>query len=249
MQNEVHFEALSSYDSDALEHAWEGRATYYLGKRILDFMLALVFLILLSPIMILSAFAISIYAPGPILFRQERVGAKRRFEAGRLYWEKTTFICYKFRTMKTNADSSIHRAYIKSLIAKNEAEMTALQGAPTQPRKLVNDSRVTSVGKILRKFSIDELPQFWNVLIGDMSLVGPRPAIPYEVEMYEPMHLQRLQAQPGITGLQQVTARSTADFDQQVDLDIEYIKNQSLWLDIKVMFKTPLAILSTRGAH
>lgn len=249
MQNEVHFEALHNYDSDALQHPLQGRGTYYLAKRILDFSLAFALLILLSPILILSALAIAVYSPGPILFKQERVGAKRRFEAALPYWETTTFTCYKFRTMKTNADSSIHRAYIKSLIAKNEAEMTALQGAPTVSRKLVNDCRVTPVGKILRKFSIDELPQFWNVLIGDMSLVGPRPAIPYEVEMYEPIHLQRLQAQPGITGLQQVTARCTVDFDQQVHFDIEYIKNQSLWLDIKVMLKTPLAILSTRGAH
>jgi lipopolysaccharide/colanic/teichoic acid biosynthesis glycosyltransferase len=127
--------------------------------------------------------------------------------------------------------------------------MVALQGAPTQPRKLVNDNRIIRPGKFLRKLSLDELPQLWNVLIGDMSLIGPRPAIPYEVDMYKPWHLRRLEAQPGITGLQQVTARCTTDFDEQVQYDIEYIDNQSLWLDIKIIIKTPLAILSTKGAY
>ena len=170
--------------------------------------------------------------------------------------------------MRVNADSSIHRQYIKALIENNQKEMqavqkiatkprksmtkeqvTAFQNAPTRPRKIVDDARVITPGKLLRKFSLDELPQLWNVLRGDMSMVGPRPAIPYEVEMYKPWHLQRLQSQPGITGLQQVTARCTTDFDEQVKLDIEYIKNQSLWLDIKIALKTPLAIISAKGAH
>jgi lipopolysaccharide/colanic/teichoic acid biosynthesis glycosyltransferase len=127
--------------------------------------------------------------------------------------------------------------------------MEALQGVPTQPRKLVNDSRIIAPGKLLRKLSLDELPQLWNVLIGDMSLIGPRPAIPYEVEMYKPWHLRRLEAQPGISGLQQITARCTVDFDQQVQLDIDYIENQSIWLDLKLILKTPLAVFSTSGAY
>jgi lipopolysaccharide/colanic/teichoic acid biosynthesis glycosyltransferase len=151
--------------------------------------------------------------------------------------------------MKTDADPSIHQAYVKALIENDEAKMSALQGAPSQPRKLVNDSRITRPGKFLRKSSLDELPQLWNVLLGDMSLVGPRPAIPYEVEMYKSWHLKRLEARPGLTGLQQIMARSTADFDQQVQLDIEYIDNQSLWLDVKIILKTPLVIISTTGAH
>jgi lipopolysaccharide/colanic/teichoic acid biosynthesis glycosyltransferase len=168
-----------------------------------------------------------------------------------LSWKKVNFQCYKFRTMRINADSSVHQAYIKALIENDEDKMTALQGAPvsTQPRKLVNDPRIIPPGKILRKLSLDELPQFWNVLIGDMSLVGPRPAIPYEVEMYKRWHLRRLCAQPGITGLQQVTARCTTDFDRQVLLDIEYVEKQSFWLDVKIMLKTPLAIVSTKGAY
>jgi lipopolysaccharide/colanic/teichoic acid biosynthesis glycosyltransferase len=151
--------------------------------------------------------------------------------------------------MKINADPSIHQKYIKALIENDEAQMTAIQGAPTQPRKLVNDPRIIHPGKLLRKLSLDELPQFWNVLRGDMSLVGPRPAISYEVEMYKPWHLRRLDAQPGITGLQQVTERCTTDFDQQVKLDIEYVDTQSLWLDVKIIIKTPLAVFSTKGAY
>jgi lipopolysaccharide/colanic/teichoic acid biosynthesis glycosyltransferase len=151
--------------------------------------------------------------------------------------------------MKIDADPSVHQAYIKALIENDETQMAVLQGAPTQPRKLVNDSRIIRPGKLLRKLSLDELPQLWNVLIGDMSLIGPRPAIPYEVEMYKPWHLRRLEAHQGITGLQQVTARCTTDFDEQVQYDIEYIDNQSLWLDIKIIIKTPLAILSTKGAY
>ena len=170
--------------------------------------------------------------------------------------------------MKINADPAIHQAYVKALIENNPKEMQAVQNAatrprksmtkeqllafqnaPTRPRKIVDDARVITPGKFLRKFSLDELPQFWNVLRGDMSLIGPRPSIPYEVEMYKPWQMQRLQAQPGITGLQQVTSCCTADFDQQVELDIEYIKNQSMWLDIKIALKTPLAVISAKGAH
>jgi lipopolysaccharide/colanic/teichoic acid biosynthesis glycosyltransferase len=127
--------------------------------------------------------------------------------------------------------------------------MDTIQGGKIEVRKLVHDSRIIGPGWFLRKSSLDELPQLWNVLRGEMSLVGPRPAIPYEVEMYEPWHLRRLEAQPGLTGLQQVTARCTADFDQQVHMDIEYIEKQSFWFDIKIILQTPLAVISTRGAH
>jgi lipopolysaccharide/colanic/teichoic acid biosynthesis glycosyltransferase len=215
----------------------------------MDFVIAFILLVLLSPLMLLVAITIFIYSPGPILFKQERVGAKRQSHGGRSSWKRANFQCYKFRTMKINADPSVHQAYVKALIENDEEQMAALQGAPTQPRKLVNDTRVIRPGKLLRKLSLDELPQLWNVLIGEMSLIGPRPAIPYEVEMYKPWHLRRLEAQPGITGLQQVMARCTTDFDEQVQYDIEYIDNQSIWLDIKIIIKTPLAIISTKGAY
>ncbi|MBI5351483.1 MAG: sugar transferase [Chloroflexi bacterium] len=246
MQEEAGLEKSSA---NALYLVSKGRNAYYIAKRIIDIAVSLFLLVLLSPLMILTAISIYLYSPGPILFIQERVGAKRQINGKYSYWKRVFFRCYKFRTMKINADPSIHQAYVKALIENDEAQMTALQGAPTQPRKLVNDSRIIRPGKLLRKLSLDELPQFWNVLCGDMSLVGPRPAIPYEVEMYKPWHLQRLEAQPGITGLQQVTARCTTNFDQQVQFDIEYINKQSLWLDLKIIVKTPMAVMSTTGAH
>ena len=249
MQNEVLLNSINKVDPDALSLVASGRVGYYAVKRIADIVIAFVLLVLLLPFMFIIALMIFIYSPGPVFFVQERVGAKRYTFKNYSYWKKENFHCYKFRTMKINADPAIHKAYVKALIENDEAKMTALQGAPTQPRKLVNDARLIRPGKLLRKLSLDELPQFWNVLIGDMSLVGPRPAIPYELEMYKPWHMRRLEAQPGITGLQQVTARCIADFDTQVRFDVEYIDRQSFWLDIKIMLKTPLAVISTKGAH
>ena len=263
-------EKLSSprYAKKTLKPVAIGQRTYYVVKRIMDLVIAFCLLIFLLPIIILTGLAIFIYSPGPIFFVQERVGANRRVNGNKFIWEPVTFRCYKFRTMKVNADSSIHREYIKALIENNQEQMLAVQNAATRPRKdgnteallaaqnaatrprkLVDDARIIAPGRLLRKFSLDELPQLWNVLRGDMSMIGPRPAIPYEVEMYKPWHKQRLQAQPGITGLQQVKARCTEDFDEQVKLDIEYIENQSLWLDIKIAFETPLAIIKAKGAH
>ena len=249
LQNETRLNSIRNNNPKALRLVSEGSNIYYTLKRMMDFTLAFILLALLFPLMLLVAIVIFIYSPGPIFFKQERVGARRQSYGGRSAWKRVDFYCYKFRTMKINADPSVHQAYIKALIENDEAQMVALQGAPTQPRKLVNDNRIIRPGKFLRKLSLDELPQLWNVLIGDMSLIGPRPAIPYEVDMYKPWHLRRLEAQPGITGLQQVTARCTTDFDEQVQYDIEYIDNQSLWLDIKIIIKTPLAILSTKGAY
>lgn len=249
MKNETALAAIQEYDPNALRIVSEDMNIYYLTKRIVDFVLAFILLILLSPLFLLTAILIYLYSPGTIFFTQERVGSKRQQIGKHYYWKRVNFRCYKFRTMKINADSSIHQAYVKALIENNEAQMTALQGAPTQPRKLVNDSRIIRPGKLLRKLSIDELPQLLNVLRGDMSLIGPRPAIPYEIEMYKPWHLRRLEAQPGITGLQQVIARCNSDFDQQVRLDIEYIDHQSFWLDMKIIIKTPLAVISTKGAY
>ena len=249
MQNEIGLEASRNDAPKVLSLVSENKNIYYAVKRIIDVVLACTLLILLFPLMILVAILIYVYSPGPILFKQERVGAKRQLHGKRYYWKRENFQCYKFRTMKVNADTSVHQAYIKALIENDEEKMTVLQGVPTQPRKLVNDPRIIRPGKLLRKLSLDELPQLWNILIGDMSLIGPRPAIPYEVEMYKCWHLRRLEAQPGLTGLQQVMARCTADFDQQVLFDIEYIEKQSLWLDMKIIIKTPLAIISTKGAY
>jgi lipopolysaccharide/colanic/teichoic acid biosynthesis glycosyltransferase len=267
LRRQIFLTSPTEYDVDSLYLA-DDRQVYYTVKRVMDVGIAFCLLLLLLPLMILAGIAILIYSPGPIFFTQERVGAKRRSNGKYSYWEPTTFRCYKFRTMRLNTDPAIHQAYIKALIENDERQMQAVQEAatrprgaisleqkicaqtaPTRPRKLVDDARVILPGKILRKLSLDELPQLWNVLRGDMSMIGPRPAIPYEVEMYKPWHKLRLQAQPGISGLQQVVARCTADFDEQVKLDIEYIERQSIWLDLKIALKTPLAIISAKGAY
>ena len=248
MQNEAQLDSVRENATSALRLMTKDRSLYYVSKRVIDFSIALVLLILLSPLMLLIAAAIKLYSPGPIFFAQERVGAKRQGRGSGAYWKRVTFQCYKFRTMHIGADPSVHQAYVKALIENNQEQMNALQGDATEVRKLVHDTRITRPGRFLRKLSLDELPQLWNVIRGDMSLVGPRPAIPYEVEMYRPCHLRRLEAQPGITGFQQVTARSAADFDQQVLLDIHYVEHQSLWFDLKIILKTPFVILLTKGA-
>jgi lipopolysaccharide/colanic/teichoic acid biosynthesis glycosyltransferase len=248
MQSEADLDLIRQHDPDALRLVAEENGGYYLAKRVLDIFAASILLSLLLPLMVLIALAIKIYSPGPIFFVQERVGSKRRTRGKKSYWKRATFSCYKFRTMHLNADSSIHQAYIKALINNDHEQIQILQGNTSNIHKLVHDSRITRPGKLLRKLSLDELPQLFNVMRGDMSLVGPRPAIPYEVAMYKPWHLQRLEVQPGITGLQQVTSRSTANFDEQVRLDIEYIHRQSAWLDIMIILKTPFVIISTRGA-
>ena len=249
MQSKARIDSIQKYDPNALCLVSDGRRIYYAAKRTIDIGIASILLVLLTPLMILTAGMIFLYSPGPIFFIQERVGARRKPYGRHSYWKRVNFHCYKFRTMKRNADPLIHQAYVSALIANDQKQMTTLQGKATKTRKLIHDSRIIRPGHILRKLSLDELPQLWNVLRGDMSLVGPRPAISYEVEMYKPWHLGRLEAQPGITGLQQVIARSTSDFDQQVRLDLEYIQNQSLWLDLKIMWQTPLAIISTKGAY
>lgn len=249
MQSEAVIELIRESDPNALYLVAKNRDIYYFSKRVLDFVIALVLLTILSPLMLLIAILIKLYSPGPVFFVQERVGAKRQRRGNQSYWQKTTFRCYKFRTMRINADTSLHQAYMRALIDNDEEKMDELQGHNTKIRKLIRDPRVTRPGRILRKLSLDELPQFWNVLRGEMSLVGPRPAIPYEVELYKSWYLGRLQALPGITGLQQVTARSTFDFDEQMRLDIEYIQNQSFLLDLQIMLQTPLVVISTKGAQ
>lgn len=221
------------------------RQAYYLMKRCVDVLLSFIVLVLLLPILLVLALVIRLDSPGPVIYHQTRVGARR--VGGQ--WQRADFTFFKLRTMRQNTDASLHQAYVHALIQNNTAEMAALQGAEMgNVNKLVHDPRITRIGHFLRKYSIDELPQFFNVLRGDMSLVGPRPALPYEIPDYQPWMLERLQAPPGITGLQQVTARCTADFASQVRLDIEYIHRQSLWLDFVILFKTPFAVLRAEGA-
>jgi len=221
---------------------------YYLLKRVIDVLVSFLALILLSPIMLAIAALIRLDSPGPVFFTQKRVGTIRRKINGRTCWKQSEFQFYKFRTMVDKADTSVHRALIKALINHDEQKIQELLKSDCKIKKLVNDKRVTRLGHILRRSSLDELPQFWNVLRGEMSLIGPRPAIPYEVEMYKPWYFHRFEAKPGLTGLWQVVARNSADFEEMVKLDIEYVKNQSFWLDLKIMVMTPYVILIHRGA-
>jgi lipopolysaccharide/colanic/teichoic acid biosynthesis glycosyltransferase len=207
-------------------------------KRVIDIIGSLAGIIMLSPLMILIALAIKLTSKGPILFRQARVGQ---------FGHKFTFL--KFRSMNANNDHAIHRDYVKSLIAgSGEPQQVGKNGATTY--KLTNDPRITRVGKLLRKTSLDELPQFLNVLAGQMSLVGPRPPIPYEVESYDLWHRRRLLlVKPGITGLWQVNGRCRTTFDEMVRLDLQYARSWSVWLDLKILLQTPGAVVAGDGAH
>jgi lipopolysaccharide/colanic/teichoic acid biosynthesis glycosyltransferase len=224
------------------------RPGYLIAKRIFDVVIAGVLLVVFSPLMAVIAALVVLDTPGPAIFRQERVGLRRSGKGREATWKLGTFTFFKFRTMYKDSNPRIHREFLRAYINNDQEAMAAVPGSSAEVRKLVNDARVTRVGKYLRKSSLDELPQLWNVLKGDMSLVGPRPPIPYEVEMYEPWHCGRLAALPGITGLWQVVARSSADFDEMVELDLEYIEHQSFWLDLKVLLMTPLVVLRGKGA-
>ncbi len=206
-------------------------------KRVSDIVIAALVALVTSPVWLAIALLVKLGSRGPVLFRQERVGMDGRI-----------FLCYKFRTMYAGADEKIHReAYEKNIAGGTEANA----GSDDKPvfGKVRNDSRVTRIGKFLRRSSLDELPQLLNVLIGDMSVVGPRPPIPYEVEAYELWHRRRLDMKPGITGLWQVSGRNRLSFDEMVRIDIYYIENWSLWLDLKIIFLTLPAVLRGDGAR
>jgi lipopolysaccharide/colanic/teichoic acid biosynthesis glycosyltransferase len=217
-------------------------------KRMIDLIISVFILMCLSPMIAFLAILIKLDSTGPVFFRQTRVGSVMYRQGKNIVWKQVDFPCFKFRTMTVNSSDDIHKTYIKALIANDQIIMKEMEGTGTTIHKLINDSRITRVGKVLRKLSLDEIPQFWNVIRGEMSIVGPRPSIPYEIEMYTARHLYRLNAKPGITGLQQVTARNSASFEEQIGLDIQYIEKQSLWLDFQIMVKTPFAILFQRGA-
>ena len=220
-----------------LDESEEPRKIELALKRAVDILGATVGLILFSPIMLVTSLAIKLTSPGPAIFTQNRFGKKG-----------ARFPFYKFRSMYSEVDDQVHREYVTNLIKGNHEKIN--QGDEETPLyKMKSDPRVTPVGKIIRKTSIDELPQFFNVLKGEMSLVGPRPPIPYEVEKYEPWHLRRiLEIKPGITGLWQVDGRSKTSFDDMVRMDLRYVQSRSLWLDIKILLKTVRAVIRPNGA-
>jgi len=205
-------------------------------KRAFDVVTSLALLVGLAPLLLLIAALVRLTSPGPALFRQPRLG-----EMGK------PFRVLKFRTMYTDAAENPHYEFITQFIKESGRVRTP---AKNQRCKLTNDPRVTPLGRLLRKTSLDELPQIWNVLRGEMSLVGPRPPIPYEVAHYAPWHRRRvLEAKPGITGLWQVTGRSRTTFDEMVRLDLAYARTRSLWTDLRILLRTPRAVLSGNGAR
>lgn len=207
-------------------------------KRAIDVLGSSVALVALAPVLVLIALLIKLTSKGSVIFSQERVGRRGR-----------TFRCFKFRSMYAASDPGIHKAFVRDLISSSRGENSAQREAQTH-YKIKNDPRVTPLGRLLRRASLDELPQFWNVLKGEMSLVGPRPAIPYEVESYDRWHWRRvLDVKPGITGLWQVHGRSRTSFDEMVRLDLRYANRWSIWLDLKILLKTPRAVLSGEGAY
>lgn len=212
--------------------------TAHLGSRLkrgLDLMGSACLLAVTAPVLLLIAAVLKLTSPGPILFRQTRVG-----EHGK------PFTMLKFRTMRVDADPSLHQAYVTRFIRTGAQVHASGRRVLT---KLTDDPRITPAGRLLRRTSLDELPQFWNVLRGDMSLVGPRPPLPYEVQAYQPWHWRRvLEAKPGLTGLWQVVGRSRTTFDEMVRLDIAYARQSSLWTDIRILLATPRAVISGKGA-
>jgi lipopolysaccharide/colanic/teichoic acid biosynthesis glycosyltransferase len=201
--------------------------------RALDVVGSAVLLVVLAPLLGAIAIAIRLDSPGPVLFRQQRVGRDRE-----------PFTVNKFRTMHDGVPHDQHREFVLGLIA----------GEPPRPEaagpyyKMIGDTRVTRLGRILRRSSLDELPQLWNVLRGEMSLVGPRPAIPYEVEQYPPHWFARFAVKPGVTGLWQVNGRSDVTLEEMVRLDVEYARRRSLWLNFWILVRTVPAVVGARGA-
>ena len=213
---------------------YQARKTAHLLKRLIDICGSLLLLILLTPLFLLIALMVKANSKGPVLFRQLRVG-----QHGKL------FSFWKFRSMYIGNDATIHKEYVTNFISRGE-----LANKVEAVYKITDDPRVTAVGSLLRKTSLDELPQLWNVLCGDMSLVGPRPPVPYEFECYALWHRRRiLEVKPGITGLWQVMGRSRISFNDMVRLDLKYVQQWSIWLDIRILLQTPKAVLMGEGAY
>jgi lipopolysaccharide/colanic/teichoic acid biosynthesis glycosyltransferase len=215
---------------------------YFVGKRALDLAGSAALLVLLAPAIAAIALAIRLDSPGPALYRQERIGGRRRRTPDGDVWEAMRFRIVKFRSMRADVDDTAHRAYVAAFVAG------APPGAGRVPFKLEGDPRVTRVGALLRRTSADELPQLWCVLAGTMSLVGPRPVPPYEVAAYRPEDCERLAAKAGITGAWQVHGRGRVGFAGMVALDIDYVRHRSLRRDVALLAQTAAVVLSGRGA-
>jgi len=214
----------------------QARISHFLAlKRGMDILGGLLLLIMLSPLFVIIAGLVKLSSSGPVLFRQVRIGQMMK-----------PFTFYKFRSMHVDCDHAIHQDYVSWFISSSgkageKAEYTFF--------KMTKDSRITPIGHFLRKTSLDELPQLWNVFRGEMSLVGPRPPVWYELQQYKPWHRRRvMEAKPGMTGLWQVTGRSRTTFDEMARLDLRYARGQSLWTDIKILLATPASVIKGTGA-
>lgn len=205
------------------------------ARRTLDLLVASVVLILAAPVMLAIAIAVRLDSPGPALFRQRRVG-----------FHEQEFTVFKFRSMRLDADEERHRRYVSALITGDPGEGGDGSGDENL-YKLAVDDRITPTGRLIRSWSLDELPQLFNVVLGDMSLVGPRPAIPYEVESYPAWYTKRFAVKPGLTGLWQVSGRNERTYEEMVSLDIKYAEKRSFLGDLAILARTPKAVLGRRG--
>ncbi len=221
-----------SVQAEAVETTIYLHPSYLRAKRVFDIVLVLAFSPFIVLVGIIIGLLIRLDSQGPVLFRQERVGL-----------DGAEFCMLKFRTMYVDSDDSVHREASEKYIRGY-----TLNDSLTNPYKLTNDTRITRIGHFLRKTSLDELPQFWNVLRGEMSIVGPRPPLPYEVQLYTSYDQLRLSIKPGMTGLWQVHGRNQVPFREMVELDIQYLKYQSIVEDMKLILRTIPLVLLGRGA-
>lgn len=212
--------------------------------RFLDLTITILGLVVLWPLFPLLALLVKLDSSGPALFVQKRVGSQLRIVEGKPVWVVCNFNMYKFRSMYYKADQSLHQQHIKAF-----AQGTLQASSASNPFKLANDPRITRMGRILRKTSLDELPQIINVLKGEMSLVGPRPVPEYEVAEYQEHHFERLAAKPGLTGSWQLNGRSRVTFEEMIQMDIEYVRHQSVGEYLRILFLTIPAVLFGWGAQ
>ena len=204
------------------------------GKPLFDLVVALLALVMVSPLLGIVALLVRLTTPGPALFRQTRIGLDHR-----------PFVLYKFRTMYAGSPDDVHRQYVRKLLTQDQPPTGGQRGL----YKLEDDPRVTPLGRLLRRTSIDELPQLLNVIRGDMSLVGPRPALPWEAEMIGEAHGERFLVRPGLSGLWQVSGRNALTMRQGLELDVEYVRKQSFIVDLMILVKTIPVVLAARGAR